>query len=668
MLKRAGILAALAVLALVAVWLASDPEPAGPSRGAAIVDPPTAESVEPHDAGPAVPLETWISEAGREHLPVPAAEPRPAPALEIVARVRRGPRDVALRAMPLREWAEAPGPGEMRVSEGKSLKAVESEAIPGAETEAGVWSFNPQDPGAFTIGTEAHGWRVHPEPLIRLEDGQKVEVTVDIVAGGAIHVRAVDSGGAPLAGVNVHLFSTHSPETAQPSRHHATQRTPEAGTASFHRLDPEGVFDVIAGGKFGFHTAVATGVVPGPETISMELRAYQDRSVRVLDLVEGSPIPGANVFAMDKALVQYTGRTGGAGLESVGCTGFAAMTDEDGFCTVKDFQDPHLDVLAEGYAHRSLIAPGERTPVVVRMTPTGWIAGQVVDRLAQPVPQAQILYRLRKNRRTIEEGEEQTDIDGLYYIEIQASDRRELLDGEASMSVEITATHPEAGHAHLRALVPANDTHTSRFDLVLVPNRELRVHLQPGAVWPGGGRITAAVSRERRLVPMLEWVEYDSRLLRAPIDENGLAVFEDIPEEGLAWFAVAAARGKGGTLAIVGPVDLATLDEEWWLRLPTQDELGAVSVTIREPGTHELTLYPYRDNAWALPVQHVAAATYRVEGGVAAAVPWLFPEDYFVTIDGKYIEGLTTLTVRPGAVYALGALRATSDGWARADD
>ncbi|TAH37708.1 MAG: hypothetical protein EYC70_07005 [Planctomycetota bacterium] len=529
----------------------------------------------------------------------------------------------------------------------------------------GVWRFELPLGGTFALESADQEWCVGTSEAVEVLEGQETVVWVDLVPSTALRVRVVsEPGDKALEGMRVHLSrSAWNPMTEAPSRgaHVATEVTGPDGVAVFDGVAADVALDILAGGRLEYEAVEVRGVLASANEVTLRLRKAWIRPLHVLDLTTGLPVPRAYVYANNTRVHEAIGCSLPAGASPaarVECFGYASIegqTDEQGQVLLLDWEHANLVVIADGYARKRQVLRRSDPDWTVWLAPYGVIGGRVSDRTGAPVANASIQYIVDPVVEGLQpiEGTAQSDGMGLYRVELPDA-VVEGIAGQCRATVRLAAEHPQAGRAEYYGFVPAAEECASELDVVLVPERELRIHVLPGAEWPAGAVVYGAFASSG-LLDAHFMPDYGSRYRRVVLDADGTGIMEGVPLEGQGWFAVVSGE-NGKVLALCGPLDLADLDTEWSIRLPAAQELGALRLTVATPGSHVLTLQPYQGPTTGNrdPLAGVSVMRLRVEGQRDVTVENLLPGYYRARVDDAALE--SAAGIRGGLATDLGVI------------
>lgn len=608
-----------------------------------------------HIAGNAVPWQTFLERETRVETAADLKVPQGVPADAVMLRVRSGPVETPLGLAPLSAWGESPSrTGSLRTIEGRSWLVRADGAIPAAPAENGWQIARLAEAGRYAVVALDPAWTPAPPVWLRWRPGQGQELLVDLAPTADLRVRVVDDASRPLPNAFVHVRRACLGTKGQFSAEHvATEHTGPDGIAVIPGLDSNVQYDILAGGILGFRSGEARGRFAGPHTVVIQLESCLDSRIRVVDLISGRPISGAQILVCDTDYVTFSGDAGG-NLETVGYGMILGITDAFGSASVKSFAHNNLLVEAPGYGRRALCAARMSESETVALVPfdTGAAAGQVFDLQGRPIPDCAVSFTATRKDGTVQHsGTVSTDPDGWYRIpELDVDEVGS--DPCGVWNLHLVATHERHGVDEQYTNVPTALECVAQMDLVLYPHRLLRVQLLPAGGLGAGATLTLVSAPDRRLRyghGYYAWSDQTSALA----DDTGLAVFEAAPAEGPAWLVVSAAHGKGGALAVIGPLRLEAVVDELRVHLPGPQDLGTVSLSFDTGRRHRVRLYRGRGHALQDPIHSLDAANYWVDGLGAQVIPDLLPGDYTMTVDGKPAE-LATFTVVPGSVTALG--------------
>ncbi|MCP3961472.1 MAG: hypothetical protein GY719_26810 [bacterium] len=322
---------------------------------------------------------------------------------------------------------------------------------PGHSTDAdGRFAVPDLSAGRYDLQVEAEGYGSVSVPGVELPEGAgDIDLgTVVLPPGVTVEGRVVDSGGQPLAGVEI-----HATEPSKMSLPAAYQRLVLARTAPDAVTAVDGHFAVKnrrAGERLDLNVAregyvpqTVSGVVAPPEEpLSVVLQPASRVTGRVVD-EDGDPIAEAALQARPEGL----GGSGGARFSSFN----RARSGEDGRFELLDVEPGKVTVVAEAQGFQrtqisGLEAPagGELSGVELVLSAGVTISGVVLDADSEPVRGARVSVSATGGPGRpivfieIADGDGRFELTGIGLGPLTVTAEDDSGSGSASKSLEVT--------------------------------------------------------------------------------------------------------------------------------------------------------------------------------------------------------------------------------------
>jgi len=259
-----------------------------------------------------------------------------------------------------------------------SLPNLGSDPQDGPETKrltadaTGGYEIKSVGPGLYALTVTADGYGRVIIQKVQVEEGQDLELNVELAVAQMIAGRVTSPGGAVVAGAKVQAYSM--PGRGKMSR--SQTRADENGEFRFEDI-PAGSYTIMAS-QHGYNHKRKQRIETGTMSLNIELDPLPSVNGNVVDAATGKPVPGCRVR------LRQAGSPGEVSMPVSGTNG-KAKGPEAAFSVNPPSPGKYLaeassPAYATCFSEPFSIAQGQTlSDIVVRMTRGGKITGRVVD-------------------------------------------------------------------------------------------------------------------------------------------------------------------------------------------------------------------------------------------------------------------------------------------------
>ncbi|MFT5052991.1 MAG: protocatechuate 3,4-dioxygenase beta subunit, partial [Chlamydiales bacterium] len=259
-----------------------------------------------------------------------------------------------------------------------SLPNLGSDPMDGPETKrlksdaTGGYEIKSVSPGMYALTVTADGYGRLIMQKVQIEEGQDLELNVELAVAQMIAGRVTSPGGIGVPGAKIQAYSM--PGRGKMSR--SQTLSDENGEFRFEDI-PAGSYTIMASQK-GFNHDRKQRIETGNMSLVIELIPLPSVSGRVVDADTGNPVPGCLIR------LRQAGSPGEVSMPVSGTNG--TSKGKDALFTVnppnagKYIAEASSATYATCFSEPFSIAQGQvLTDIVVRMSRGGKIVGRIVD-------------------------------------------------------------------------------------------------------------------------------------------------------------------------------------------------------------------------------------------------------------------------------------------------